>query len=219
MVDAEYPELIRNQWHSSHDYTLRLSDNVDARLSPQQLISLWKQIEQDQRPIDAEELAAMKAQLVELRATRSAPTAREQQPVIGVADVIARHADYVSDFARHCTCGEWSDTSPEAQGSRLAFCAHVLDMLSNAGFALVDRATLDQLRDCYGDEFADGLTMSGEICQDCWEPFADNPLCICRATYEPCPEHGGGHVFTTPREKQAGIHPINCPVPTKEQQP
>lgn len=53
--------------------------------------------------------------------------------------------------------------------------------------------------------------MSRTVCQDCWEPFADNPLCICRATYEPCPDCGRQNVFTTPREKAVGAIPINCP--------
>lgn len=81
---SRYPELIRNQWHGNHDYTLRLSDNVDVRLSPQQLISMGKQIEQDQSPIDAEQLARMKAELAGIRSFRAVSslptTTKEQQP-------------------------------------------------------------------------------------------------------------------------------------------
>jgi len=51
-------------------------------------------------------------------------------------EIMARHADYVSDFARHCTCGEWSDLRPEAQGTRVPFIHHVLAALALHGYAL-----------------------------------------------------------------------------------
>lgn len=44
-----------------------------------------------------------------------------------LADVIAKHADYVSNLARHCTCGEWHDHSLNAPFSRASFGAHVQD--------------------------------------------------------------------------------------------
>jgi hypothetical protein len=37
------------------------------------------------------------------------------------------------------------------------FCAELIEALTDAGYALVDRKTLDELRDCYGDEFVDAL--------------------------------------------------------------
>lgn len=51
-------------------------------------------------------------------------------------EIMAQHADYVSDFARHCTCGEWSDIRPEAQGTRVPFIHHVLAQLALVGYAL-----------------------------------------------------------------------------------
>lgn len=66
--EARYPELVRNTYFEGHDFTLRLSDNVEARLSQQQVVSLWKQIEEDQRPFTEEERATLKAELAAIRA-------------------------------------------------------------------------------------------------------------------------------------------------------
>jgi heterodisulfide reductase subunit B len=61
-------------------------------------------------------------------------------------EVAAVHADYVSDYARHCTCGEWSDTSSTANYSRLNFIGHVLDALKAAGYDVVHHPESCQLR-------------------------------------------------------------------------
>jgi hypothetical protein len=49
-------------------------------------------------------------------------------------NIMAKHADYVSNFARHCTCGEWSDLRPQAQGERAPFIHHVLAELALHGY-------------------------------------------------------------------------------------
>jgi hypothetical protein len=52
------------------------------------------------------------------------------------AEVIAQHADYVSGGVRHCTCGLWSDESPEAQSTRIPFAHHVMARLALHGYAV-----------------------------------------------------------------------------------
>lgn len=65
-----YPVLVRNQGHDYHDYTLLVADNVKVILSQDQLVSLAKQIEDDQTPMSAEDLAQIKAELADIRASR-----------------------------------------------------------------------------------------------------------------------------------------------------
>lgn len=65
-----YPVLVRNQGHDYHDYTLLVADDVRVTLSQQQLVSLWKQIEADQKPLSDEDVAKLKADLAQIRADR-----------------------------------------------------------------------------------------------------------------------------------------------------
>lgn len=63
-----YPVLVRNQGHDYHDYTLLVADDVRVTLSQQQLVSLWKQIELDQKPLSDADIAKLKADLAQIRA-------------------------------------------------------------------------------------------------------------------------------------------------------
>jgi hypothetical protein len=66
-----YPQLVRNQRHDYHDYTLQLSDSgVDVRLTEQQVLSLHDQIEQDQKPIGDEDAAVLRAAFAAIRINR-----------------------------------------------------------------------------------------------------------------------------------------------------
>jgi hypothetical protein len=47
MTPSLYPRLIRNQWFDHHDYTLRVADQIDIRLTEEQVWSLRDQIEED----------------------------------------------------------------------------------------------------------------------------------------------------------------------------
>jgi hypothetical protein len=58
-----YPVLVRNQYHDCHDYTLRLADWCEVRLTEHQVQSLGRQIERDQTPMSEAELAVLKAEL------------------------------------------------------------------------------------------------------------------------------------------------------------
>ena len=49
-----------------------------------------------------------------------------------LAEVLAPHADYVSNGVRYCTCGTWGDDSETAQHSRLAFMTHVREVWMDA---------------------------------------------------------------------------------------
>lgn len=55
------------------------------------------------------------------------------------AEIIAQHADYVSGGVRYCSCGTWSDESPEAQGTRILFAHHLMARLALHGFAVTRR--------------------------------------------------------------------------------
>lgn len=65
-----YPRLVRHQGHGCHDYTLRLADNVDVRLTEPQVLSLREQIDQDQNPISEEDAAELRTALADIRAKR-----------------------------------------------------------------------------------------------------------------------------------------------------
>lgn len=52
------------------------------------------------------------------------------------AEIIAQHADYVSNGWRFCSCGLWSDESPNAQHTRIPFAHHVMARLALHGYAV-----------------------------------------------------------------------------------
>lgn len=58
------------------------------------------------------------------------------EPDYRVVLIMAQHADYVTDGARICTCGEWGDLNPDAQSTRIPFIRHVLASLANHGYAI-----------------------------------------------------------------------------------
>lgn len=49
-----------------------------------------------------------------------------------LAQVLAPHADYVSNLARHCSCGKWHDHGLTAPISRLPFSKHQADVWREA---------------------------------------------------------------------------------------
>ena len=49
-----------------------------------------------------------------------------------LAEVLAPHADFVSNLARHCSCGTWHDHSLSAPHSRLAFSQHQAEVWRDA---------------------------------------------------------------------------------------
>lgn len=67
---ALYPQLVRNQFHDGHDYTLWVSDNTTIRLTEEQVLSLREQIDQDQKPISDEDATELRAALADIRAKR-----------------------------------------------------------------------------------------------------------------------------------------------------
>jgi hypothetical protein len=62
-----YPQLVRNTYFDHHDYTLRLSDTMDCRLSEDQVQLLWQQIVRDQSGLTADEVASLQAEIAEIR--------------------------------------------------------------------------------------------------------------------------------------------------------
>lgn len=64
------PVLVRNQWHGYHDYTIRLADNIEIRLSEAQVLALRDQINEDQNPISDEDAAELRSALADIRAKR-----------------------------------------------------------------------------------------------------------------------------------------------------
>jgi hypothetical protein len=54
-----------------------------------------------------------------------------------IFDVIAAHADWVSDSQRHCSCGRFTDGTDTAQNSRRLWAVHVTSELGKHGFHIV----------------------------------------------------------------------------------
>jgi hypothetical protein len=52
-------------------------------------------------------------------------------------ELIAPHADYVSNGVRYCTCGEWGDDSATANSTREPFARHLHQVLMDSGMAVV----------------------------------------------------------------------------------
>jgi hypothetical protein len=54
-----YPNVQRNQWHGSHNYTLHLTDSIHMELSPEQYANLKASIDlvtQIETPLTGEQL-------------------------------------------------------------------------------------------------------------------------------------------------------------------
>jgi hypothetical protein len=54
-----YPNVQRNQWHGSHNYTLNLTDSIRMELSPEQYANLKASIDlvtQIETPLTGEQL-------------------------------------------------------------------------------------------------------------------------------------------------------------------